>query len=91
MGGITIQRFMITINDIRLFCRDTVEGQPTLLCLHGKWGRGETWTDLISRLGNRYRIIAPDQRGHGLSDAPVARYAPDDFAKDTHELIEQLT
>lgn len=85
-----IRRSMIKVNGIDLFCRDTVSGDQCILCLHGKWGRGETWTDFMFRYRDRYRIIAPDQRGHGLSDKPVARYAGEDFAKDAYELIKKL-
>lgn len=85
-----IKRAMIEVNGLNLFYRDTGSSKQALLCLHGKWGRGETWTDLMFRYRDRYRIVAPDQRGHGLSDKPVARYAADDFAADAHELIEKL-
>jgi 2-succinyl-6-hydroxy-2,4-cyclohexadiene-1-carboxylate synthase len=80
----------INVNGIKLFYRDTGPvGQP-LLCLHGRWGRGETWTELMSRLGGRYRVIAPDQRGHGLSDKPDAGYAAEDFVADAIGLLESL-
>ena len=85
-----IKRAMITVNGLNLFCRDTVSGNQAILCLHGRSGRGETWTDFIFRYRDRYRIIAPDQRGHGLSDKPVARYAGEDLAADAHELIREL-
>jgi 2-succinyl-6-hydroxy-2,4-cyclohexadiene-1-carboxylate synthase len=81
---------MAKVNGINLFYRDTLSGDQTILCLHGRWGRGETWTDLIARYRDRYRIIAPDQRGHGLSDKPIARYAGEDMAADAYELIRYL-
>jgi pimeloyl-ACP methyl ester carboxylesterase len=85
-----IRRAIINVNGVNLFYRDTGSNKPPMLCLHGRWGRGETWTDLMSRLRDRYRIIAPDQRGHGLSDRPVARYASQDLARDAYGLLEQL-
>lgn len=85
-----ILRARITVNGLGIFYRDTLAGHPTILCLHGKYGRGETWSDLMSRYRERYRIIAPDQRGHGLTDKPVARYAADDLATDIHGLVEKL-
>lgn len=81
---------VLKANGLNLFYRDTALNNQPILCLHGKWGRGETWTGLMSRYKGRYRIIAPDQRGHGLSDKPVARYAGEDFAADAFELIRQL-
>jgi alpha-beta hydrolase superfamily lysophospholipase len=76
------RRAMKTVNGLNIFYRECgMSGQP-MLCLHGKYGRGETWYDLMSRYGSRFRVIAPDQRGHGLSDKPIARYAGEDFAAD---------
>ena len=85
-----IERKMIKTNGLNLFCRDTGGDGTAMLCLHGRWGRGETWIDLISRYAGRYRVIAPDQRGHGLSDRPMARYAGEDLAGDAHGLIQRL-
>jgi pimeloyl-ACP methyl ester carboxylesterase len=84
------KRIVTKVNGIKLFYRDTMSGSQAILCLHGKWGRGETWNDLTNRYQDRYRIIAPDQRGHGLSDKPIARYAAEDLAADIHELIQQI-
>ncbi len=85
-----MKRSLITVNGLKLFCRDTESTMPAILCLHGRWGRGETWTDFIGRYQDRYRVIAPDQRGHGLSDKPIARYAAEDFARDAFELLSRL-
>jgi 2-succinyl-6-hydroxy-2,4-cyclohexadiene-1-carboxylate synthase len=42
------------------------------------------------RYRDRYRIIAPDQRGHGLSAKPQTGYAAEDFAADAHALTKFL-
>jgi pimeloyl-ACP methyl ester carboxylesterase len=85
-----MKRATIKVNGVNLFYRDTGSGTPSILCLHGRWGRGETWTDFMSRYEGKYRVIAPDQRGHGLSDKPVGRYAAEDLAEDAYQLIKQL-
>jgi pimeloyl-ACP methyl ester carboxylesterase len=90
MDSPVMRRSLIRVNGLSLLNRDTGGTNPPILCLHGRWGRGETWTDLIDRYADRYRILAPDLRGHGLSDRPVARYAGEDFARDLHELLHQL-
>ena len=90
MGRLTLQRGFTDVNGIRIFYRDTFAGSETLLLLHGRWGRGETWTDLMRRYHDRYRIIAPDQRGHGLSDKPEMRYSASDFAQDMYEFIMKV-
>ncbi len=90
MESFKIKRSMIKVNGLNIFYRDSSSDNKPMLCLHGKYGRGETWNDLMSRYTDRFRVIAPDQRGHGLSDKPVARYAGEDFAADAYELIKAL-
>jgi 2-succinyl-6-hydroxy-2,4-cyclohexadiene-1-carboxylate synthase len=75
---------------VDLFVRDTGGRLPAMLCLHGMEGRGENFGGLIARYRDRFRVIAPDQRGHGLSGRPVARYAAEDFAEDAHRLLRRL-
>ena len=90
MTQTTLRRSMVRVNGVDLLVRDTATDLPPMLCLHGRWGRGETWSDLIARYRDRYRIIAPDQRGHGLSGRPRTRYAPEDMAEDAHQLLHAL-
>jgi 2-succinyl-6-hydroxy-2,4-cyclohexadiene-1-carboxylate synthase len=90
MGEFNIKRSTTKVNGLNLFYLDTGSDRPAMLCLHGRWGRAETWVDTMRRYHDRYRIIAPDQRGHGLSDRPVARYAAEDMATDAYRLLEKL-
>lgn len=87
---IKIHRQMAHLDNINLFYSDTGTEGPVILCLHGRFGRGETWVDFMHRYGDRYRVIAPDQRGHGLSDKPVSKYTVDEMAADMISLLEQL-
>ncbi|MFG2914804.1 alpha/beta fold hydrolase [Kitasatospora sp. NPDC048298] len=41
---------------------------PPVLALHGHFGRGRIFAPLAAALAGRYRVVALDQRGHGLSD-----------------------
>ncbi|NOX34800.1 MAG: alpha/beta hydrolase [Deltaproteobacteria bacterium] len=85
-----IKSSVVNANGINLYYLDSTANENTILCLHGKWGRCETWRDFIHRYKNRFRIIAPDQRGHGLSNKPVSRYAGEDFSRDAYELIKRV-
>lgn len=38
---------------------------PALLLLHGFTHTGRSWDEVVAALGERYRPIAPDIRGHG--------------------------
>jgi len=82
-----IYRDMARLKNIDIFYRDTRTEGPAILCLHGRWGRGETWVDFIQHYGERYRVIAPDQRGHGLSGKPVSRYTAEEMAADMVGLL----
>lgn len=41
-------------------------------------------------MSGRYRIIAPDLRGHGASDAPLGPYSMDRMADDVLSLLDHL-
>src|ERR1700736_1948652 len=40
---------------------------PTLVLLHGFTHTGASWAPVVGALGERYRALAPDIRGHGAS------------------------
>ena len=64
MGKIKIHEEIARLKDVDIFYRDTKSKGPAILCLHGRYGRGETWTDFIQHFGEEYRVIAPDQNVH---------------------------
>lgn len=40
---------------------------PTALLLHGFTHTGSSWDPVVAALGERYRVLAPDIRGHGAA------------------------
>ncbi len=60
-----------------------------LLLLHGVGSSSETWGELTPLLDGR-RVIAPDYRGHGASEAPPPPYEMDDFVSDTVRVLDEL-
>jgi pimeloyl-ACP methyl ester carboxylesterase len=90
MSDVKIHRNIIKINDVDIFFMDTQTQGETILCLHGRWGRAETWVDFLQHYGGKYRIIAPDQRGHGLSGKPVSKYTSAEMAADIIGLMDHL-
>lgn len=88
MEKVKIHRETARLKCLDIFYRDTETAGPPILCLHGRYGRGETWADFIRHYGRQYRVIAPDQRGHGLSGKPVAKYTAEEMSADMAELLE---
>lgn len=68
------------------------EGQgPPLVFVHGTPDWSFVWRHLITALSPRYRCIAPDNLGFGLSDKPRGySYAPAEQAANLRRLIEAL-
>src|SRR5438128_3816723 len=48
-----------------------MESAPVLVLLHGFTNSGASWQPVISGLGERYRAIAPDIRGHATAGDAV--------------------
>ncbi|MCP2262542.1 Pimeloyl-ACP methyl ester carboxylesterase [Streptoalloteichus tenebrarius] len=82
-------RYLRTPEGHRLAYVDTGGTGRPVLALHGAYGRGRVFLDLAERLGPDYRVIAVDQRGHGLSDHP-GDYGREAFLRDAAAVIEQL-
>jgi len=45
----------------------SVQMTPTVLLLHGFTHTGSSWEPVVAALGERYRSITPDIRGHGTA------------------------
>jgi pimeloyl-ACP methyl ester carboxylesterase len=54
-----------------------------IVLLHGLASQAHIWDLVAPKLIDSFRVIAIDQRGHGLSDKPETGY---DFASITHDL-----
>ncbi|HKA50126.1 MAG TPA: alpha/beta fold hydrolase, partial [Candidatus Dormibacteraeota bacterium] len=66
-----------------------VASQPALFLLHGLSSNARVWERTARLLGAR-RIVALDQRSHGLSDRPPTGYALDEVAADAAHVIREL-
>jgi esterase len=63
---------------------------PGALLLHGIGNYGRYWDLFAHRVAGRMRLVAPDARGHGDSEAPAAGYAPEDFVADAVAVMDAL-
>ena len=84
---------MINLNQIHLSYEEVGTG-PTVLLLHAFPLSGAMWHRQVAALRDHYRVIVPDLRGFGKSDAPsgpslLEQQADDMAALLTHVGVEQ--
>jgi pimeloyl-ACP methyl ester carboxylesterase len=81
----------VSVSGINIFYREAgPRDAPTLLLLHGYPSSSRMFDTLLPLLADRFRLIAPDYPGFGLSDAP----SPDDFSytfDNIAAMIEKFT
>ncbi|BCY09548.1 alpha/beta fold hydrolase [Actinoplanes sp. L3-i22] len=84
----------VTVQGRRLFYREAGPADgPVVVLLHGFPTSSFMFRELIPALAGRYRVIAPDHLGFGLSDAPPADefgYTFDALTELTAGLLDQL-
>lgn len=79
----------VEVNGLRTWFDEYGQGEPLLL-LHGGLSTNEAWVAQAPVLAERFRVLAPERRGHGHTadvDGPL-HYA--DMAADTIAFIEQV-
>jgi pimeloyl-ACP methyl ester carboxylesterase len=83
-----------TVGDVTVFYREAGRADaPALLLLHGFPTAGHMFRDLIPKLADRYRVIAPDLAGFGNTVAPPRAsfdYSFDSLAKVTEGFVEAM-
>lgn len=85
----TVSRYQ-DVNGLRMHYR--VRGPkdaPPLLLLHGIMGNAWEWDTAIDRLTERFRVYAPDQRGHGRTGWEPPYTAPK-MGEDAAGLVRAL-
>jgi pimeloyl-ACP methyl ester carboxylesterase len=83
-----------TVSGLRLFYREAGPADaPAVVLLHGFPASSFMFRNLIPQLADRYRVLAPDLLGFGLSDAPPADefdYSFEALTDLTAGLLDQL-
>jgi len=65
------------------------EDAPTVVLVHGWTNEIAVWHHQVRDLGDEFRVVAYDQRGHGRSDPPQASvYSADALGDDLQAVIE---
>ena len=84
-----IEHSTIKVNGAKLHIARIGRGRPLLL-LHGWPEFWLTWEPVMTRLADRFELIAPDLRGFGNSDKPNGTFGPPEQAADMAALIKVL-
>lgn len=77
----------------RIFYRDVAgpPGAPVVLLLHGWFASGGlNWGTTFESLSQHFRVVAPDQRGHGRGIRGWSPFSLEDCADDAAALLDAL-
>jgi pimeloyl-ACP methyl ester carboxylesterase len=89
-----IHRKRIEADGVRVFYREAGDpNAPVVLLLHGFPASSFQYRELIPRLADRYRVIAPDLPGFGFTEVPADRnyvYTFDALAKTIEAFTDAL-
>lgn len=77
------------VNGIRLHYIEMGKG-PLVILLHGWPETSRSWRLTMRSLSTKYRVVAPDLRGIGLSERTQSGYDKKTIATDIKALIERL-
>ncbi len=77
----------VQAGDVRLHVAEAGAGPPLVL-LHGWPQHWWCWRHLLEPLARTHRVLAPDLRGWGWSDAPPGDYAKATLAADVLALLD---
>jgi pimeloyl-ACP methyl ester carboxylesterase len=84
-----VEHRFLDLPGLRMHVAEAGDGDPLVL-LHGFPQHWWEWRKLIPALAARHRVICPDLRGFGWSDAPPGDYAKEQLANDIVALLDAL-
>ena len=79
----------VIYTDISLFYEERGQGEALLL-LHGNGESHAYFEHQLSHFADRYRVIAPDTRGHGRSPRGCGEFSIRRFSEDLHDFMRDL-
>jgi pimeloyl-ACP methyl ester carboxylesterase len=84
-----VEHRFVSAGGLRTHVAEAGEGPPLVL-LHGWPQHWWMWRRLIGPLAEEHRVICPDLRGFGWTDAPPGGYDPEILAADVAALLWAL-
>jgi pimeloyl-ACP methyl ester carboxylesterase len=84
-----VEHRFVDAGGLRVHVAEAGSGDP-LVMLHGWPQHWLSWRKLIPAFASRYRVICPDLRGHGWTEAPPTGYEKEQLATDLLALLDAL-
>lgn len=84
-----VEHRFVELDGLRMHVAEAGSGDPVVL-LHGFPQHWWEWRDVIPGLAERYRVICPDLRGSGWTDAPRKGYTREQIRADLVALVDAL-
>ena len=84
-----VEHRFLEVDGLRVHVAEAGAGEPLVL-QHGWPQHWWAFRALIPTLAERYRVICPDLRGHGWSDAPDDGYEKETLAGDLLRVLDAL-
>ena len=84
-----VEHRFVEASGLRMHVAEAGAGEPLLL-VHGWPQHWYQWRGVIQRLAGTRRLIVPDLRGFGWTDAPPGPVEPDVFVRDLIALLDAL-
>lgn len=82
-----IRHHRLKVSGLRMHLAEAGRGEPVLL-LHGFPQHWWAWRSVMPALARRHRVLAPDLRGAGWTDAPATGYRRDQLLRDILALLD---
>jgi pimeloyl-ACP methyl ester carboxylesterase len=79
----------VDVNGVRLHYAEAGKGEPLVL-IHGFPENWYMWREIMPELAKHYRVIAPDMRGAGWSDAPATGYGKEQMADELAAFMDKV-
>lgn len=76
-----------SLSVIDMFPQDIEE---TVVFQHGFAGVAESWEYQLTHFATQFRVVAPELRGHGQSNAPYSSYSMPELVQDLHDVVTAL-
>lgn len=92
----SLYRVLVPIPDAPKHYLSVIDIHPegaehTIMFQHGYAGVAESWELQINHFVMlNYRVVVPDLRGHGQSDAPYSQYTMPELVRDMHAIVTHL-